>query len=296
MSAKKRGLGRGLDALLTPKRPAVEEATELEAEQSTQPSDGALREIEIDQLQPGKYQPRKDMSEAALEELASSIKAQGVIQPIVVRQLESGQYEIIAGERRWRAAKLAKLEQIPALIKEVPDESAVAIALIENIQREDLNAMEEAIALQRLMDEFKLTQQAVADAVGKSRTAVTNLLRLNKLTDEVKVLLERGDIEMGHASAILAVEGEQQGELARIVAEKGLTVRETEALVKKSQEPVKVKEPVEKTPDIELLEQQFCEQFRTQVTIKHNAKGKGKLTIAYKDLDELDKIVELING
>lgn len=296
MSAKKRGLGRGLDALLTPKRPAVaDEATELNTEGQDPANEGSLREIEIDLLQPGKYQPRKDMSEAALEELSSSIKAQGIIQPIVVRQLDDGKFEIIAGERRWRAAKLAKLEQIPALIKEVPDESAVAIALIENIQREDLNAMEEAVALQRLMDEFKLTQQAVADAVGKSRTAVTNLLRLNKLTDEVKTLLERGDIEMGHARALLAVEGEEQGELARIVAEKELTVRETEALVKKSQEPVKEKVPVEKTPDIELLEQQFCEQFNTQVTIKHNAKGKGKLTIAYKNLDELDKIVEFIN-
>ena len=294
MSAKKRGLGRGLDALLTPKKaPVTAEEIELDTENT---SDGSLRVIAIEKLNPGKYQPRKDMSEEALEELASSIKSQGIIQPIVVRKIDENSFEIIAGERRWRAAKLAKLTEIPCLIKEVPDESAVAIALIENIQREDLNAMEEAVALQRLMEEFELTHQAVADAVGKSRTAVSNLLRLNSLNAEVKTLLERGDIEMGHARALLAVDDEKQGELARIVAEKSLTVRETEALVKKSQEPVKEKEPVEKTPDIELLEQQFCEQFNTQVTIKHNAKGKGKLTISYKNLDQLDKIVELING
>lgn len=294
MSAKKRGLGRGLDALLTPKKAPVT-AEEIEHD-TTNTSDGSLRVIAIEKLNPGKYQPRKDMSEEALEELASSIKSQGIIQPIVVRKTDENSFEIIAGERRWRAAKLAKLTEIPCLIKEVPDESAVAIALIENIQREDLNAMEEAVALQRLMEEFELTHQAVADAVGKSRTAVSNLLRLNSLNAEVKTLLERGDIEMGHARALLAVDDEKQGELASIVVEKSLTVRETESLVKKSQEPVKEKQPVEKTPDIELLEQQFCQQFSTQVTIKHNAKGKGKLTISYKNLDQLDKIVELING
>ena len=294
MSAKKRGLGRGLDALLTPKKaPLTAEQLEHDTENT---ADGSLRVIAIEKLQPGKYQPRKDMSETALEELASSIKSQGIIQPIVVRKVADDQFEIIAGERRWRAAKLAQLTEIPCLVKDVPDESAVAIALIENIQREDLNAMEEAIALQRLMNEFELTHQAVADAVGKSRTAVSNLLRLNSLSDEVKTLLERGDIEMGHARALLAVKDDTQAELARIVVEKGLTVRETESLVKKSQEPIKEKAVVEKTPDIELLEQQFCEQFNTQVTIKHNAKGKGKLTIAYKNLDQLDKIVELING
>ena len=294
MSAKKRGLGRGLDALLTPKKaPLTVEEVEHD---TTSASDGSLRVIAIEKLKPGKYQPRKDMSEEALQELASSIKSQGIIQPIVVSKTDDDSFEIIAGERRWRAAKLAKLTEIPCLIKDVPDESAVAIALIENIQREDLNAMEEAIALQRLMKEFDLTHQAVADAVGKSRTAVSNLLRLNSLNDEVKTLLERGDIEMGHARALLALDDDKQGEIARIVVEKALNVRETEALVKKSQEPVKEKEPVEKTPDIELLEQQFCEQFNTQVTIKHNAKGKGKLTISYKNLDQLDKIVELING
>lgn len=293
-AAKKRGLGRGLDALLTPKKPPL---TAEEVEHDTEhTSDGSLRVIAIDKLRPGKYQPRKDMSESALEELASSIKSQGIIQPIVVRKVSEDDFEIIAGERRWRAAKLAELEELPCLIKDVPDESAVAIALIENIQREDLNAMEEAQALQRLMNEFELTHQAVADAVGKSRTAVSNLLRLNSLEDETKTLLERGDIEMGHARALLSVEGEKQCALARIVAERGLTVRETEALVKKSAEPPKARKVVEKAPDIELLEQQLSEQFNNApISIKHNAKGKGKITIAYKNLNEFDKIIDLIN-
>ena len=293
MSAKKRGLGRGLDALLTPKKaPATAEEAEHDTENT---NDGSLRIIAIDKLQPGKYQPRKDMSETALEELSNSIKAQGIIQPIVVRKIDKDQFEIIAGERRWRAGKLAGLTEIPCLIKDVADESAVAIALIENIQREDLNAMEEAIALQRLMNEFELTHQAVADAVGKSRTAVSNLLRLNNLNIEVKTLLERGDIEMGHARALLTVEDDKQADLARQVAEKGLSVRETEALVKKSAEPIKAREPEEKSPDIELLELQLAEQMSAPITIKHNAKGKGKLTISYKNLSELDKIVDLIN-
>ena len=292
MSAKKRGLGRGLDALLTPKKPA--EAAPAE-ESTVVVEEGPLREIAIEQLQPGKYQPRKDMSAEALEELSSSIRSQGIIQPIVVREVESDRYEIIAGERRWRAAKLAELKEIPCLIKEVPDEAAVAIALIENIQREDLNAMEEAVALQRLMQEFDLTHQAVADAVGKSRTAVSNLLRLNSLNDDVKTLLERGDIEMGHARALLALDGEMQSDTARQVAENGLTVRETEALVKKAHEPVKQKPPAEKTPDVVLLEQQLTESLNAPISIKHNTRGRGKITIAYKNLAELDKIIDQIN-
>ena len=292
MSAKKRGLGRGLDALLTPKK-----ATEtVQAEETTVTVDGPLKEIPIDQLQPGKYQPRKDMSAEALEELSASIRSQGIIQPIVVREIASDKYEIIAGERRWRAAKLAELAVIPCLIKEVPDEAAVAIALIENIQREDLNAMEEAVALQRLMNEFELTHQAVADAVGKSRTAVSNLLRLNSLVDDVKTLLERGDIEMGHARALLALDGELQSQTAKEVAERGLTVRETEALVKKAHEPQKEKAPKEKTPDVILLEQQLTESLNAPISIKHNSRGKGKITIAYKNLAELDKIIDQINS
>ncbi|NQZ06432.1 MAG: ParB/RepB/Spo0J family partition protein [Algicola sp.] len=293
MSAKKRGLGRGLDALLTPKKPPI---TAEEVEHDTEnTADGSLRIIALKQLVPGKYQPRKDMSETALEELSNSIKAQGIIQPIVVRKMNEGKFEIIAGERRWRAAKLADLKEIPCLIKDVADESAVAIALIENIQREDLNAMEEAVALQRLMTEFDLTHQAVADAVGKSRTAVSNLLRLNSLVDEVKTLLERGDIEMGHARALLSLEADMQEDLARQVAEKGLTVRETEALVKRAFEPAKERVIAQKTPDIELLEQQLTQNLQAPIAIKHNAKGKGKLTISYKNLAELDKIIDLIN-
>ena len=188
------------------------------------------------------------MSEEALEELASSIRAQGIIQPIVVRQIGADKYEIIAGERRWRAAQLAKLDTVPCIIKDVPDEAAVAIALIENIQREDLNAMEEAIALNRLLNEFELTHQQVAEAVGKSRTTVTNLLRLNNLNEDVKILLEHGDIEMGHARCLLGLEGEAQSDAARLAVAKALTVRETEKLVRSILEPAPKKEVQEKDP------------------------------------------------
>jgi len=226
--SKRRGLGRGLDALLTtapkPESTAVDETTAQK---------GELQNLPIEQLKPGKYQPRKDMSAEALEELSNSIRAQGIIQPIVVRTISEHSFEIIAGERRWRAAQLAEIDTVPCLIKNVADESAVAIALIENIQREDLNAMEEAIALQRLLTEFELTHQEVAEAVGKSRTTVTNLLRLNNLNDDVKTLLEHGDIEMGHARALLTLENDLQTITARTVVAKELTVRETETLVKK---------------------------------------------------------------
>jgi ParB family chromosome partitioning protein len=296
MSARKRGLGRGLDALLTPRQPPADLAGADETQQQNQQqSNNELQKIAIEHLTGGKYQPRKDMSEVALEELSNSIKAQGIIQPIVVRKLGDDKFEIIAGERRWRAAKLAGLDVIPCLIKDVPDEAAVAIALIENIQREDLNAIEEAVALKRLMEEFELTHQEVADAVGKSRTTVSNLLRLNSLNNEVKTLLERGDIEMGHGRALLALDGDAQFELARQVAEKGLTVRETEALVKKSFEPVKIAKIVEKTPDVEQLEKRLTKNLKASVAIKHNAKGKGKLTISYQSLADLDNIISQIN-
>lgn len=249
------------------------------------------KKIPVEQLQPGKYQPRKDMSPLALEDLANSIRSQGIIQPIVVRTLGENSYEIIAGERRWRAAQLANVDLIPCLIKEVPDETAVAIALIENIQREDLNAMEEAVALERLLTEFELTHQEVADAVGKSRAAVSNLLRLNKLNEEVKILLEHGDIEMGHARALLALENDLQTTTARIVAAKELTVRETELLVKKTLEPEKLLEEKTIDPDTQSLEMKLSEKFGAQVAIKHNKKGKGKLVISYSSLDELDGII-----
>ena len=231
------------------------------------------------------------MSAEALDELSNSIRSQGIIQPIVVRLVDENIYEIIAGERRWRAAQLADLEFIPCLIKNVPDEAAVAIALIENIQREDLNAMEEAIALEILLTEFELTHQEVADAIGKSRTTVTNLLRLNNLNEEVKTLLEHGDIEMGHARALLAMEGDIQTTTARTVAAKELTVRETEAFIKKVQEPEKDIIEKIKDPDTKALEQNLSEKLGSQVTINHNKKGKGKLVISYTNLEELDGIV-----
>src|SRR5690606_25197723 len=224
MAAKKRGLGRGLEALLSgskhvavePEQAPVEAPKEAE-QPATQAVDGSLKHLPIEFIQPGKYQPRLDMRPEALEELADSIRSQGVMQPIVVRPLTSGKYEIIAGERRWRASQLAGLDRIPVIIREVPDNAAIAMALIENIQRENLNPMEEAQALKRLQDEFGLTQQEVADAVGKSRSAVTNLLRLMQLQPEVRTFLEHGDLEMGHARALLALVPEQQGQAARTV-------------------------------------------------------------------------------
>ena len=236
------------------------------------------------------------MSAEALDDLANSIKSQGIIQPIVVRPISEHSYEIIAGERRWRAAQLAELDTVPCLIKHVPDEAAVAIALIENIQREDLNAMEEAIALERLLIEFELTHQEVADAVGKSRTAVTNLLRLNNLNSEVKTLLEHGDIEMGHARALLALDNDIQTTTARIVVAKELNVRETEALIKKVQQPVKEVEEKPVDPNTKALEQNLSEKLGSNVTINHNKKGKGKLVISYSDLSELDGIVSRFNS
>ncbi|WP_462181073.1 ParB/RepB/Spo0J family partition protein [Pseudoalteromonas gelatinilytica] len=303
MSAKKRGLGRGLDALLSSSKPAPSANNQQQATAATEQvsnvvaeqSKGELQKLAIEFLQSGKYQPRKDMSEEALEELASSIRAQGIIQPIVVRQIGADKYEIIAGERRWRAAQLAKLDTVPCIIKDVPDEAAVAIALIENIQREDLNAMEEAIALNRLLNEFELTHQQVAEAVGKSRTTVTNLLRLNNLNEDVKILLEHGDIEMGHARCLLALEGEAQSDAARFAVAKALTVRETEKLVHSILEPAPKKEQQEKDPDVKQLEQKLAENLGAKVEINYNKKGKGKLVISYTSLDELDGILSRIN-
>ncbi|MBT3133816.1 ParB/RepB/Spo0J family partition protein [Alteromonas sp. ALT199] len=291
MSARKRGLGRGLDALLATSQSSAQKEQDAAEVNS---SSGELSKLPIEYLVPGKYQPRKDMSPEALEELASSIRAQGIIQPIVVRKVDEHRYEIIAGERRWRASQLAQLDEVPCLVKNVPDEAAVAIALIENIQREDLNAMEEAQALDRLMSEFALTHQEVAEAVGKSRTTVTNLLRLNNLNDDVKLLVEHGDIEMGHARALLALEGEAQSETAQVVSGKGLTVRDTEKLVKKLLEPVKPKPEKKVDPDVQNLMTRLSENLGTPVSIDHNAKGKGKLTISFSDLEQLDGIISKI--
>jgi ParB family chromosome partitioning protein len=301
MAPKTKGLGRGLDALLATSKSVADKQTQeanVEGSESDKlANDNELKKIPIEFLQPGKYQPRKDMADEALEELAASIKSQGIIQPIVVRSIGENKYEIIAGERRWRAAQMAELDLVPCLLKDIPDDAAVAIALIENIQREDLNAMEEAQALDRLMVEFELTHQQVADAVGKSRTTVSNLLRLNGLQAPVKTLLEHGDIEMGHARALLGLDGEAQSELAKQVAEQGLTVRQTEALVKKSlSSQIQAPTPQQKEdPDVLRLQTRLSETFGTPVKINHNAKGKGKVIIDFADLAHLDGILAHIN-
>ncbi|MCE9785433.1 ParB/RepB/Spo0J family partition protein [Shewanella algae] len=293
MTPKKRGLGKGLDALLSTSHAASKKRDD--AEQSKVDAGETLLTLDVDLLQPGKYQPRKDMSPEALEELAESIKAQGVIQPIVVRKISDDKYEIIAGERRWRAAQITKLDKVPCIVKQVADEAAVAIALIENIQREDLNAMEEAIALNRLIEEFDLTHQQIADAVGKSRATVSNLLRLNGLNEPVKRLLEYGDIEMGHARALLALQGEEQTSVARLVVAKELTVRETERLVNKVLNPAKEAEKPVKDTDVARLESQLIERLGAKVSISHGSKGKGKIVINYQNLAELDGILAKIH-
>lgn len=293
MAAKKKGLGRGLDALLGAN---AQQARGAEGNDDAGSMDGELRALPVDVIQRGKYQPRLDMHPDTLEELADSIRSQGVVQPIVVRPLaQKGRYEIIAGERRWRAAQMAGLHEIPAVIRDVPDQAAVAMALIENIQREELNPMEEARALQRLIDEFGMTHQQASEAVGRSRASVSNLLRLLSLTDDVKRLVENGDLEMGHARALLALEGTEQSRIARTVADKGLSVRETERLVKKALEgPAAPKTEKKVDPDIRRLEQDLSDRIGARVAIQHGNRGKGKMVIQYNSLDELDGILERI--
>lgn len=290
---KRKGLGRGLDALL-----GTVDDNELPAEDNTENNKDALKELPVEFMSRGKYQPRRDMHPEALDDLANSIRAQGVMQPIVVRPTGIDRYEIIAGERRWRASQLAGLETIPALIRDVPDEAAVAMALIENIQREDLNAIEEAQALVRLQQEFGLTQQQVAEAVGKSRSTVTNLMRLMTLEQEVQKFLEHGDLEMGHAKALLGLMGTHQIDAARTAVAKGMTVRQTEALVRKLQQQVQNPESTEKPtidPDTKRLQDELSDQIGVPVLIQHNAKGKGKLVLKYSSLDELDGILKHLN-
>lgn len=302
MSSKRKGLGKGLDALLSAGLGVTAPAPEMpvnpsEADQKIEYKDGKLAHLPVELIQRGKYQPRRDMHPEALEELAESIKVQGVMQPIVVRGIGEGRYEIIAGERRWRATQLAGLDKIPAVIRDVPDEAAIAMALIENIQRENLNPIEEAVALKRLQDEFELTHAEVAQAVGKSRTTITNLLRLIALNDEVKTLLEHGDLEMGHARALLTLDPQQQKEIARQVVAKGLSVRQAEALVRHYQEnqgQEKIKPEVRVSADIRRLQDQLSETLGAGVEIQHGAKGKGKLVISYNSLDELDGILNHI--
>ena len=311
MAAKKRGLGRGLDALLgsgsraaSPEAPAAAPAVappELKAVPVAAevpeaiPPDGALRMLPVDVIQRGKYQPRIDMHQESLQDLADSISAQGVVQPIVVRSIDAGRYEIIAGERRWRAAQLAGLHEIPAVVREVEDRAAIAIALIENIQRENLNPLEEARALERLIREFEITHEQAAEAVGRSRAAVSNLLRLLDLEDVVKDMVEHGDLEMGHARALLALRGAQQVEAARQVVSRGLTVRATEGLVKSIQRPQPAKPvAVKKDANIKHLETSLSDKLGASVAVRQGRGGKGKLEISYNSLDELDGILQHI--
>lgn len=303
MAAKrKRGLSKGLDALLSSNESyqrhqeevSLQNQGETSGEPSLRPRDGELRHLPVECMERGRYQPRRDMSPDALEELAESIRAQGVMQPIVVRPLGDKRYEIIAGERRWRAAQMAELDTIPAVIREVPDEAAIAMALIENIQRENLNPIEEAFALQRLQEEFGLTQAQVAEAVGKSRTTITNLLRLIGLTEDVRLMLEHGDLEMGHGRAMLTLPPEQQLQAARLVVAKSLSVRQTEALVRRmQQQSSQPQSTASRTldPNIRALQDDLSERLGARVSIAHGERGKGKLVIEYSSLDELDGIL-----
>ncbi len=278
---KKPALGRGLDILLSSVRGDGEQA-----------DDTVLKKLPIERIRPGQYQPRTRMDPDALQELADSIKAHGLVQPVVVRKLGGGEYELIAGERRWRAAQLADLHEIPAVVREIPDQAAAAMSLIENIQREDLNALEEASALRRLIDEFGLTHQQTAEAVGRSRAAVTNLLRLLELQPETKALVDAGQLEMGHARALLALQSQPQIDAAQKVAERQLSVRETERLVKSlldtAQKPTPEFKP---SPDVLKLEQTLADTLGAKVAIRYNRTGKGKLVIEYNSLDELDGIL-----
>ena len=282
MNSRRRGLGRGLDALLG----GGEEPGEA-AER------GELRKLPLDLLQRGRFQPRTEFDAEALRELADSIRAQGVVQPIVVRPLPEGRYEIVAGERRWRAAQLAELAEIPALVREIPDEAAVAVALIENIQREDLNPLEEASALHRLTGEFGMTHQSVAEAVGRSRAAVSNLLRLLELAPEVKSLVNERHLEMGHARALLALDHGRQLEAARRVVSRGLSVRETEKLVRHLLEGGGARpEPPRPDPDLQRLQERLSDRLGASVHIQHSPRGKGRLVIQYSSLDQLDGILD----
>jgi len=289
MASKKRGLGRGLDALL-----GIDTSAD-----SAESAGGELHALKIDSLQPGRYQPRTGMDPERLAELAESIRAQGVIQPIVVRALAKGRFEIIAGERRWRAAQLAGLAEIPAVVREVADQAAIAMALIENIQREDLNPLEEAAALKRLIEEFSLTHQDAASAVGRSRAAVSNLLRLLELPEAVRALLEKHRLEMGHARALITLPAADATKLALQAADGGWTVRELEERVRARQAAGggKTKPAAERKvdPDIAALAQSLSEKLATRVAVQHGRNGRGKVVIAYHSLDELDGILERIH-
>jgi ParB family chromosome partitioning protein len=283
--ARKRGLGRGLDALLS--RSATTQVGDGE-------KDGTLRDLPVDLIQRSRYQPRMDMDQEALQELADSIRVRGVVQPVVVRPAADGvHYELIAGERRWRACQLAELDSVPALIRLVPDDAAMAMGLIENIQREDLNPIEEASALKRLIEEFDLTHQSAAHAIGRSRAAVSNLLRLLELDAEVRGLLERGHLEMGHARALLGLSPPLQRQVAADVVRKGLSARDTEALVRRLKSPKKAHSKASRSPDpdVQRLENELSEQLGAVVRVRHRATGRGSLIIDYASLEQLDGIL-----
>lgn len=275
-----KGLGRGLDALL--------------AGSGSSKSNDTLRELKVEELRPGKYQPRSQMDEASLNELASSIRVQGIIQPILARELPNGGYEIIAGERRWRAAQLAELKQVPVLVRKVPDNAALAMALIENIQREDLNPLEEAIGIQRLIDEFQMTHQAAAEAVGRSRSAASNLLRLLKLPADVQEMLMGNLLDMGHARALLTLEPAQQVLLANKIVMEKLSVREAERLVQRQSESPANASPTKAhvmDRDTQRIQEEVSEQLGTRVEIKSGKKGSGKLIIEYSSNDQLSDLL-----
>jgi ParB family transcriptional regulator, chromosome partitioning protein len=277
--AKLKGLGRGLDSLIPGDDPvAVQSDTQ--------------RELAVDQLQPGKYQPRTRMDQEALKELAESIKTQGVIQPILVRPLEGDTFEIIAGERRWRAARMAGLQAVPVVIRDIPDNQVLTVALIENIQREDLNPLEQAIGIQRLTNEFGLTHQSAAEALGRSRTAVTNLLRLLELAPPVRELLAQGKLDMGHARALLALPVPRQVELANEIAAKGLSVREVEKRVGELVSRPKPRVPRTVDRDVARLTEELAQKLGTHVQIKQKGKGRGALIVEYGNLDQLDALIE----
>lgn len=285
--AKKRGLGRGLDALLG--TPAVSEGG----------VDGELRELPIDLINRGRYQPRTGIDQASLQELADSIRVRGVVQPVVVRPVGDGShYELIAGERRWRACQLAELDSVPALIRNVPDEAAMAMGLIENIQREDLNPVEEANALKRLIEEFELTHQSAADAIGRSRASVSNLLRLLELDVEVRAMLERGELDMGHARALLGLPPPMQRQAAGEVVAKQLSARDTEVLVRRLKSPKKSAKGAKKRvdPDVQRLENELSEQLGAVVRVRHGSSGRGSLIIDYGNLEQLDGIIRRLKG
>ena len=281
-SRKKPALGRNLSAMLSPST----------LDEVRHPAGGELRELPLDVIRPGRFQPRSVFDEENLAELADSIRAQGVVQPVVVRPVGNDAYELIAGERRWRAAQIAGAEHIPAVVREVPDDVSVAMALIENIQREDLNPLEEATALRRLIDDFNMTHQEAADAVGRSRAAVSNLLRLLELMQEVKDMIDLRRIEMGHARALLSLDDELQVQAAREVVRKRLSVRETENLVRRLQQSKKQKGQRRIDPDVQRLQNRMSEELGARVRIQHQASGKGRLVISYNSADEFDGILE----